>query len=93
MKTTQWALATLMTLTYFTSFSALADTMNPSHESDVTLKVETDLNGTAYPMTNTDKKTDDTNGLIFKNGSSSVQLYGTIDVGYEHWSGSGDFKK
>ena len=90
MKTIQWA---LIALTCLTSVSALADTMNPSRGSDVTLKVETDLNGTAYPMTSTNKKSDDANGLTLKNGSSSVQLYGTIDVGYEHWSGSGDFKK
>jgi hypothetical protein len=89
-KTIQW---TLIALTCLTSVSALADTMNPSRGSDVTLKAETDLNGTAYPMTSTNKKSDDANGLTLKNGSSSVQLYGTIDVGYEHWSGSGDFKK
>ena len=89
MKTIQWA---LIALTCLTSVSALADTMNPSRGSDVTLKVETDLNGTAYPMTSTNKKADDANGLTLKNGSSSVQLYGTIDVGYEHWSGSGDLK-
>ena len=90
MKTIQW---TLIALTCLTSVSTLADTMNPSLGSDVTLKVETDLNGTTYPTAKTNKKADDTNGLTLKNGSSSVQLYGTIDVGYEHWSGSGDFKK
>lgn len=90
MKIIQW---TLIALTCLTSVPALADSMNPSRGSDVALKVETDLNGTAYPMASTDKKTDDDNSLIFKKGSSSVQLYGTIDVGYEHWSGSGDFKK
>ena len=89
MKTIQW---TLIALTCLTSVSGLADTMNPSRGSDVTLKVETDLNGTAYPMTSTNKKSDDANGLTFKNGTTSVQLYGTIDVGYEHWSGSGGLK-
>ena len=89
MKTIQW---TLIALTCLTSVSALADTMNPSRGSDVTLKVETDLNGTAYPMTSTNKKSNDNNGLTFKNGTTSVQLYGTIDVGYEHWSGSGGLK-
>ena len=40
MKTIQW---TLIALTCLTSVSALADTMNPSRGSDVTLKVETAL--------------------------------------------------
>lgn len=82
----------LIGLSSVASYSAFADSVKSVGDSNMTLQVQTDFKVNPYDVAHTDKVSETQTGLKFKNGTTSVQLYGTVDIGYEHWSGSGDFK-
>ncbi|MBS1174765.1 MAG: hypothetical protein H6R05_896 [Burkholderiaceae bacterium] len=83
MKTIKWGLVGLV---YCMSFSAHADLAKSQGNSNTILQIQTDSKASPYDTTHTDKESKNTTGLKFKSSSTSVQLYGTVDIGYEHWS-------
>ena len=68
------------------SFSAFADTPQSARESTIALQVQADTQTNPYNTAQMDKTSENATGLKFNKGSTSVQLYGTVDIGYEHWS-------
>jgi hypothetical protein len=78
----------LIGLSSVASFTAFAGTPQSMDDSSITLKVQTDSKVNPYDAVHANKDSDKNTGLKFKSGTTSVQLYGTVDIGYEHWSGN-----